>query len=564
MDPDYVPEENISESPLTQNEEVEPPEREMQEETVHQMKNGDHYRWRKREPAVVPSNFLGQDFLDLDAVLTPLQYFKQFFDDDLIKSISEETNRYCIQQKVKNNLKCKLIDTDKDEIEQFIGVLLYMGIYPHPQYRMYWNPKCFLPQITEALKGGVNRFENLKRFLHFNDNTKMPEYNSSSYDKVYKIRPILDSVVKKCQNLKPEEYNSVDEQMIPTKCSSSLKQYMPNKPHKWGFKIFTRCGVSGIIYDFEIYIGKNNNQPSNLGVTGDLVMRLCANLPQDQNFKVYFDNFFTSFSLLKELKSIGILSLGTMRSNRMAGVQKILTSDKKLKLEGRGSYDWRVDASSNIVVLKWQDNNTVLLASTFMRQNLGEKVKRWSAKDKSHVYIDCPEMVHEYNKFMGGVDLNDMLLSLYRIKLRSKKWYMPIFYYLIKVAVTNGWLLYRKHYKHLYPHEKKFMSLLEFQTEIASGLVQSGKLPSIISNKRGRPSSSPVSAKNKPKTSSAILIPSNDIRFDGVGHLPLYHEKQHRCRCCPKGYSHMHCMKCKIFLCFTKDRNCFVDFHMKK
>ncbi len=213
-------------------------------------------RWRKREPAVVTCKFLGLNFSDINEVLTPFQYFKQFFDDELIEFISAQTNIYCIQQKVEKNLNCKLLETDKNEIEQFIGILLFMGIYPLPQYRMYWNPKYNLPHIAQALQGGVNIFEILKGFLHFSDNSKLPVRNSSLYDILYRIRPILDSVVSKCQRLEPEEYHSLDEKIISTKCHSSLKQYNPRKPHKWGFKVFSRCGVSGIIYEFEVYTEK--------------------------------------------------------------------------------------------------------------------------------------------------------------------------------------------------------------------------------------------------------------------------------------------------------------------
>ena len=94
-------------------------------------------------------------------------------------------------------------------------------------------------------------------------------------------------------------------------------------------------------------------------------------------------------------------------------------------------------------------------------------------------------MVQEYNRFMGRVDFCDMLLSLYRIKLKSNKWYMPIFYYLIKVAVTNGWLLYRRKYAMLHSN-KNFMSLLEFQNSISNDLLEAGKM-TIFSPVRGRP-----------------------------------------------------------------------------
>ena len=85
-------------------------------------------------------------------------------------------------------------------------------------------------------------------------------------------------------------------------------------------------------------------------------------------------------------------------------------------------------------------------------------------------------MVHQYNKFMGGVDLNDMLLSHYRIRLCSKKWYWPIILYCIKLAVTNDWLLYRRHSMLIQPGKKHELSLLQFQAEIAYSLTKVGKV----------------------------------------------------------------------------------------
>lgn len=47
--------------------------------------------------------------------------------------------------------------------------------------------------------------------------------------------------------------------MVPYKGkkAGSLQQYLPNKPKKWGFKIFVRAGVSGFVYDFMVYTGKS-------------------------------------------------------------------------------------------------------------------------------------------------------------------------------------------------------------------------------------------------------------------------------------------------------------------
>ncbi|KAL7634844.1 UNVERIFIED_CONTAM: hypothetical protein RMT77_015221 [Armadillidium vulgare] len=527
--------------------------------------SGETFRWRKRKPKMSSHEFLGSQFSLPEKVLTPLEYFKYFFSDKLMSHIAEQTNIYCIQEKVKKNLNCSLIDTDQNEIEQFLGILLFMGIYPLPQYRMYWNPKFYLPQITEALKGGVNRFESIMRFIHFNDNSKIPDTNTSSYDKLYKLRPILDSVLEKCKTIEPEEYHSIGEQIIPTKAKSILKQYDPKKLHKWGYKVFSRCGSSGMLYEFEVYTGKNDNKSTvfNLGEIGDLVVRLCDNLPKHKNYKVFFDNLFTTLPLMKKLHAMGIPSLGTIRSNRMGGAEKLLNSERELKTMGKGSYDWRVDSSSAVTLIRWYDNSIVQLASTFVGKSLGKKVQRWCPKSKSKIEINCPQMVEEYNKFMGGVDLNGMLLALYRIKLRSNnKWYMPIFFYLLKVAVTNAWLLYRRQYDQLFPGDKKFMSLLDFQIEIAYGLTMAGKMPHQLVKQRGRPSLSEPENKRS-KTSASVALPSKDVRLDGFGHFPSYDKKQHRCRHCTNGRTHLMCLKCQIFLCLNKDRNCFLIFHTK-
>ena len=41
---------------------------------------------------------------------------------------------------------------------------------------------------------------------------------------------------------------------------------------------------------------------------------------------------------------------------------------------------------------------------------------------------------------LGGVDRNDQDVGYYRISIRGKKWYYPIFLHLIDVTIVNAWL----------------------------------------------------------------------------------------------------------------------------
>ena len=68
-----------------------------------------------------------------------------------------------------------------------------------------------------------------------------------------------------------EEFQSIDEIMIAFKGKSSLREYVPAKPHKRGFKMWGHSGLSGFLHDFKIYEGKiPNTKVSECGVSGML------------------------------------------------------------------------------------------------------------------------------------------------------------------------------------------------------------------------------------------------------------------------------------------------------
>ena len=515
------------------------------------------YRWRKIKNAKMNTQFHGERFPapPIDEI-SPLEYFKMFFDDDLIAHLSHQTNIYSVQKSGTS------VNTTPDEMEQYLGILLMTGIIKMPQYRMYWSSETRIPVIADSMS--VNRFDKIKRFLHCNDNSNVLPREHPDYDKLFKVRPVVDSVLAACRSIPQEEKHSIDEQIIPTKCRSGLRQYIPKKPHKWGIKVWARCGVSGIVYDFDVYKGANNKDAENhsLGVGGNVVANLCSTLPEKVGNKVYFDNYFSSIDLLQFLRQKQIWAVGTIRADRLKGAEKLLKSKKDLQKKGRGSMDWCVDANRNITVVRWFDNGIVQLVSNHIGEEAGSLARHWSAKEKKFIDIPRPLMVEEYNIHMGGVDLCDMLLSLYRIRLRSTKYYMRIVFYCIGVAVVNGWLLYRRHCNQKSMPSKEQKTLLKFQSEVANALLCSGKLPSSTKRRRGRPSAAAeVTPPTKKKGKAMTPLPNDDVRFDGVGHMPFFTEKQQRCRFCPKGYSFVSCEKCNIQLCLTKGRNCFKDFH---
>ena len=267
-------------------------------------------------------------------------------------------------------------------------------------------------------------------------------------------------------------------------------------------------------------------------------------------------------ALLTELKTIGILTTATIRADRT----RHCPFDEKVR--NRGAIDYRVDANSGIRIIKWVDNNIVHLASTYASVNPVTQVQRWEKVKKVHINVPRPAIVKSYNASMGGIDLSDMLLSLYRTKINTKRWYIKMFFDCVDIAKINGWLMYRRYCEQVGISKCNIKPLLEFTRELSEGLMNAGKIKPIL----GRPkksSKSPASIRisNTCGCVYAVPTPVRDTRYDMIGHWPEFLEMKGRCRQCneagkestPRSY----CMKCNMPLCCTQKRNCFLAFHTK-
>lgn len=201
--------------------------------------------------------------------------------------------------------------------------------------------------------------------------------------------------------------------MIKFKGRSSLRQYMPMKPVKRGYKIWVRADSSGYMCEFQIYTGKlEQTTEKNLGqrVVKDLTSVLKGN-----NHKIYFDNYFNSIDLQRDLRAQSIYACGTIRKGRKCFPE--LKPDKIMK---RGDTDWKL-STDGLAALKWMDRRSVLFLSNHHNPSILGLASR-KKKDGSREDIPCPLLVKQYNAHMGYVDRFDMLKSIYEIDRKSHKW----------------------------------------------------------------------------------------------------------------------------------------------
>ena len=140
-----------------------------------------------------------------------------------------------------------------------------------------------------------------------------------------------------------------------------------------------------------------------------------------------------------------------------------------LKNKGRGSNDNRLERYIEVSTVKCFKNKPEHVALSYCAVAPFDQCQRWDGSTHSHVEADRTCVICEHEKPMGGVDLSDMLLELYR-PIRSKKWYVERVYYFLDLAPNNTWLLYRLGRRH--------MSLMYFNIDICRFLIVSGVINS--------------------------------------------------------------------------------------
>ena len=105
-----------------------------------------------------------------------------------------------------------------------------------------------------------DRFEQLRRFIHFVDNSQK-EVSTNNDPRLWKVQPIIDVITKNLQRAWTlGERIVIDESRIKYMGRAiAWVQYMPAKPIKHGIKVYALCcAYTGFLSSFEIYTGKTD------------------------------------------------------------------------------------------------------------------------------------------------------------------------------------------------------------------------------------------------------------------------------------------------------------------
>lgn len=410
--------------------------------------------------------------------LTPIQFFNLFFTEDLLNLIVDQSNRYA-QQYITNNPNSYYARPFEwkplivEEFKIFLGLTLNMGLTKKNVLRSYWstNPIHHMPLYSSVMSR--TRYTMIMRFLSFTESSMCLPRNDPGYDKLYKIRPLINFFSKKFSQIyTPDKHISIDESLIHFTGRLGIKQYIPNKRSRYGVKLYKLCErATGYTYDFRVYEGKDKKLeppgcPTYMGSSGKIVWDLVSPLFH-QGYHLYVDNFYTSLPLFRHLYLQQTVACGTVRVNRKGFPQRLVNT--KLKNGELASM-----RNEEILALKWKDKRDVYVLSSIHKETSVEIQGRQGLVQK-------PDCINDYNQFMGGVDFNDQMMQPYRATRRSRFWYKKVSIYLFQLAIYNSFVIYHK-------STERSGAFLDFQEAIVTELIyHEGSAPeNIYSDAVGR------------------------------------------------------------------------------
>ncbi|KAJ0407209.1 hypothetical protein ATCC90586_004521 [Pythium insidiosum] len=328
------------------------------------------------------------------------------------------------------------IDDDKDVLREMSRVAM----------ARHWSTQedGAVPRGTFGRFMSRSRFEDIVRFLHFNNNSDTNHLR----DRAWKVRPVLQVVEKTFRRgFLLGKTISFDEGMVGSRHRMNpMRVYMKGKPTKWGTKFYmTCCAETAYCARVEICCRGDDSDNTITRAVIRNVSKTLQGLPVKR--LIVTDNYYSSITLSRELLKRGYYHVGTYRTNRLGWPAKGFSYNfnTRPKKTPRGTYRIAVNKTTpELVAVSWCDSRSVQVIAT----GCSSKPTTIRRREKNGNFSDvvCPQLIVDYQKGMGGVDQHDQLrLHRYSIQksLRMQKYYKSVFLGIVDMAIVNGYIVHR-------------------------------------------------------------------------------------------------------------------------
>lgn len=362
---------------------------------------------------------------------TILDAWQLYFPDFVIGEIVGHTNKYIQKLRTNYSRDRDAADTNMEEIKALIGLLYLAGVLrsSHLNLRDLWAQDGTGVEIFR-LTMGINRFQFLLRALRFDDLDDREE--RKKHDKLAPIRKFFDGFVERCKaNYAVCEFVTIDEMLEPFRGRCGFRQYMPNKPAKYGLKIFALVDSrSFYTYNLEVYVGTQPDGPYKVDNSASAIVQRLVQPISGTGRNVTVDNWFTSIPLALDLLRKHKLTItGTIRKNKRE-IPEIFTAKIRERKVKSSIFGFTEDMT--LVSYKPKQNKIVTLLSTMHYTDEIDPESGDACK---------PSMITFYNATKGGVDVVDELKGTYSVSRTSCRWPLTLFFSALNISGINSHII---------------------------------------------------------------------------------------------------------------------------
>jgi hypothetical protein len=389
-------------------------------------------------------------------------------------------------------------------INLYLAGLLVTGLTPQPSYEDYFM------QDESGILGSIWMQKHFSRASWF-------EYHSGIHIEPNRLIQLLNSNIKSCWDL--HQHVVIDEMIVPFDGRWKYKQYVKNKPHNTGLKIYCLADSSYYLWDFWLYQGEESlrkHRPKEIvDEFSDIVLQYFPQRPFIFTMDSYYGGIDAAYSLHYK-------NLGVMMSCKANMPSRLFSQHLHTGIE-KG--EWRETHNKEFSALTYYDKAKINLLTNLM---LAGKSIHSPTTNKV-----LPVALYYYRQWLGSVDHHDRQLHLYWPLHRNLKWHSALLQALLKIAVNNTWVMYNE----LNPNDK-YMGLKEVTKAIIHHLTKDTTL--------------------RRDTQRPLTL----TRLDNKDHWPEK-VKQGRCVQCQKvskdSNTSYGCTKCKVHL----HVECFMKYHLQ-
>lgn len=450
--------------------------------------------------------------------------WKVFITDNIIEKIVLHTNQQL--DSLKNNYSRGIRDcplTDKQEILAFFGLLYLIGLKKgnHLNTAELWSDDGTAPEIFSATMS-KRRFHTLVQAIRFDDKASRPQ--RKRLDNLAPIRDIFSEFVSQCKaSYNVGAFGTIDEMLEPFRGRCRFRQYIANKPAKYGVKIYAVSDAKTYFtINMEIYAGTQPNGPFKLDNDVQSVVKRVAEPMLNGGRNLTMDNFYTSVPLANDLYTNHRTTVvGTVRKNKSELPPEITNITGRPRCSTIFAFGRQPNVCTILSYVPDKKNKkNVIMLSTMHKDD---------AIDSSTGDQCKPDIITFYNETKSGIDVVDRMKSEYSITRVSNRWPFTVFCGLLNLATINGQIIF--HFNTTKKLERRI-----FIKELAKQLIkpqidQRASIPNL---------SIPLRTKIQKITGSSHT-PSN--RRDGA---------KSKCDICPakkNRYTQNRCVSCKKLLC---------------